>query len=588
MRYLKLVIALSFLNFGFGQNKKEQIEKLVFQCDSLDSINFKEKLIFITNKKRLESELDSLLESFLRKQKDIVLLKEKTSELKKENENFKTQINELNANLNINRKKLEDLKNILNQTKDSIDRAKNSNQINNNDIDMLIDFDLNNFINSDNKICEIDTSRFNDILYTPDEQYIKSLDENFDKILPKVHASKLKHENGGGLEYDTEELHLYTENEPIYFEGQLFTGVAFTHNDFYLDGTWRKKGVYSEFKNGLNKGKTVKYFNDGLLYQIDDDEKQLLKRYNNKGKLVFLKQGESYIEFFDNGQLRQINSQIIFDKGERGTNSLPTEEYNMNGELLEKTEYHCNRWPLIKSSINRNKTHEIGHFTDYVKWLVEIEPFLHKYSYVKAYTKTNSIIEKGIFYVYVDENGDVRGNIKDGVWVYGTKGQSKTRFIEYSSKLALMSQNRENEIKNGKFIIKEINGQVIVDGNYDNNNMDGTWKYYYKNGVLRCLANYKQGFLIGKIAYFDANGRALIEGQYNELQRLKNFELDYNIQNESESFNFPIDGRDGVFVFNYFGNGKTQKEIYTYLNGLKIGPYEIYENGVLKEKGIKP
>jgi antitoxin component YwqK of YwqJK toxin-antitoxin module len=188
---------------------------------------------------------------------------------------------------------------------------------------------------------------------------------------------------------------------------------------------------------------------------------------------------------------------------------------------------------------------------------------------------------------------------KDGIWEYGVIGESeKTISIEYSAKLAIdqcKNKNGENEIKNGIYLKKEKNGQVIVSGQYDNNNMDGVWKYYYKNGTLRCSVNYKKGLLSGKFSYYDNTGRVLIEGQYNDSkvnnngwQRSLNYELDRIVFDENSVFNFPIEGLEGSYLYNFYGNGKSTKETYTYSNGQLLGPYEIYENGVLKEKGIKP
>ena len=448
--------------------------------------------------------------------------------------------------------------------------------------------------------CQIDTTLFKDILYPPNESDFISLNETYDSTLNKVHVLKLKHRDGSSLEFDSQQLYLYTSDETIYLDGEPFSGLAFTHNDFFLEGTWRKKGMYAEFKGGKMKGKTVQYLNDGSIYQIFDNEKKLLKRFNTNSKVILLEQYELFsngasIEYYNNGKIKQKNYFILYDNGNTGSNSYPTESYNMNGDLLLKTEYHCNKWPLMKSRFSKDNNYIVNEY-----WIEETIKSLHKYQHIKTLTNSNLSYEQGVFYRFIDNNGIIRGDLefKDSIWEYGIKGETETTIIQYSAKLSIekyKNQKGLQEVKNGVFIKKAKNGQIIISGRYENNYMDGLWTYYYSNGALRCSVNYTKGLLTGNYVYYDINGRILRQGQYNSIlevsvdrNRSLNFSVDHAVEDENGIFTFPQEGLEGVCVFNYYGNGKSKNETYTFSNGLLSGPYEIYENGILKEKGIKP
>lgn len=69
------------------------------------------------------------------------------------------------------------------------------------------------------------------------------------------------------------------------------------------------------------------------------------------------------------------------------------------------------------------------------------------------------------------------------------------------------------------------NKQVKVDGKYKNEEREGIWKAWYKNGNLWSEGEYKNGQRNGKGISYHENGKKYIEGLYRNDVRVGNWKF---------------------------------------------------------------
>jgi antitoxin component YwqK of YwqJK toxin-antitoxin module len=585
MKIVVLIIVL--INFAslYAQSKKENLELLKTENDSLILIIGNERTYNKNKSNEIKRELDSLNLLLINYGKELNILRNDSIQLTLENELQSSQLSSQILEFNNNTDTIEKIKNELNEKNNSLKQliqneansvSKKTNIISQNNTNLTL-----NHIDAN---CGIRTDRFDEILHIINESDFKSLDDSFDEKLIKIHVSELKNKNGS-------EIDITINGDKVFHNNIPFNGVAFTNNDFFSNGIWKKKGMYTEFHDGIQNGKTVYYYGDGKVESINYRGGGPKKLFDNYGNVILISNSfdMARIEYNKNGKVSSKMSYFeSFDPEYPSAHSVVTEVYDINGDLSEKTVYHCNKWPLLKSKFNRNFTQSTGYYTETEDWIKETEPYLHKYYYVKKESKTNFIIQKGIIYRYIKENGQII-EIKDSIW------KIKNETIEFSLKLSLESltknESLENigEIRNGIYNYKNPDGIEIIKGQFSNNNMVGTWKFLYQDGTLRCVANFKNGFLSGQFKYYDRSGKISLEGQYNDS--LMPFYLKNNLGDyfDPEKISFPQEGREGVFTrYHETNQNGKMKYVETWTNGELIGPYAVYQNEVLLEKGVKP
>ncbi len=62
--------------------------------------------------------------------------------------------------------------------------------------------------------------------------------------------------------------------------------------------------------------------------------------------------------------------------------------------------------------------------------------------------------------------------------------------------------------------------KVYIDGNIKNNERDGLWYAYHKNGKVQTMAHYRNGLPDGLYAVYYENGNVYYTGQYKEGRRI--------------------------------------------------------------------
>lgn len=83
----------------------------------------------------------------------------------------------------------------------------------------------------------------------------------------------------------------------------------------------------------------------------------------------------------------------------------------------------------------------------------------------------------------------------------------------------IMEYNVQNGLKNGRFKISYLNGQVEMIGNIKNDKNEGEWKYYYPNGQLESVGIFKNDTPSGKWAFYYETGKKKEEGEYKSGKR---------------------------------------------------------------------
>ena len=87
-------------------------------------------------------------------------------------------------------------------------------------------------------------------------------------------------------------------------------------------------------------------------------------------------------------------------------------------------------------------------------------------------------------------------------------------------------QDEKQRIKHGKTGEWNADGKPIYEGNYDNNELSGEWKYYYPNtNQLQCYGEYVQGEHKGTWTCLDLQGNTEIKYFYNQPDHLGEIQL---------------------------------------------------------------
>ena len=307
----------------------------------------------------------------------------------------------------------------------------------------------------------------------------------------------------------------------------------------FIDGKiWNGKGYHPktkeiafEIKNGNG---IIKYFSSYEHYVyfemqvIDGELKGIGKEYNEKSQLIF--EGE-YSNKKKNGKGKEFDptGKLVF-KGEyyNGFRNGKGQEYFNNGNIMFEGEY-----------LNRNK--------------------INGYFYNIKGEKESQIIE----------------------------GKGKIKEYDYDGRLTFEGEYKEGGRYCGK--VKEYNdkGRISFDGVYDKGIKKGNKIWYYENGNVQAIYEYKDdssfesqkqfyedgkiklegNIFDGKVKEYHQNGKIKFEGEYKSLKRAKGKE--YNDKGYLEFEGEYRDGekRNGIFK-EYDDNGNLKAE-GEYLNGEK-------------------
>ena len=83
-----------------------------------------------------------------------------------------------------------------------------------------------------------------------------------------------------------------------------------------------------------------------------------------------------------------------------------------------------------------------------------------------------------------------------------------TKTISYHSngQIWIEKNYKDGELDGKWTLYDDKNGQIRREGNYKDGEWDGKWIWYYRNGQIEWEGNYKDGELDGKCTYYNEDG----------------------------------------------------------------------------------
>ena len=206
------------------------------------------------------------------------------------------------------------------------------------------------------------------------------------------------------------------------------------------------------------------------------------------------------------------------------------------------------------------------------------------FSVLHAQTETNKLDAKGL------KHGLWKGVYEEskrpryqGTFEHG-KEIGLFQFFDDTQKGDVIATREFNPKDNSAYtIFYDQNKNKVSEGNVVNKVFEGLWKYYhYASPAVMTTENYKNGKLEGLRTVYFPNGK--IAEQINYVNNLK--EGAYKKYTETgivieESF-FKNNEYDGLAIFRNVNGNVVSKGLFA--KGLKIGIWEVVENGKLVKK----
>lgn len=198
----------------------------------------------------------------------------------------------------------------------------------------------------------------------------------------------------------------------------------------------------------------------------------------------------------------------------------------------------------------------------------------------------------------LDENGKKQGLWKgvhkesgrpryEGTFEHGVETGTFKYFDDTQAKSLIATRTFSENGTVAYDVFYDQSKNIVSEGKTVNKLKEGEWKYYHKaSKSLQTLENYSKGKLNGVRKVFYENGAIAEEANYvNDLKNgpYKKYAEKGIVLEESNYKNGQYDGhavyRDGA------GNMVSQGP---YVNGLKKGKWQFYENGKLKKEETLP
>ncbi|HTL08769.1 MAG TPA: tetratricopeptide repeat protein [Chitinophagaceae bacterium] len=300
-----------------------------------------------------------------------------------------------------------------------------------------------------------------------------------------------------------------------------------------------------------------------------------------------------------------ILSKIALDKNYKPLLQLDDRISRQLQVLLEKTPYSsqspdfCMQYyvPLYKKWFNAGKFEVlINHIFSAVDLPViqnynkknkkEIEAFTNEavayFQQIQTTRQLNYQLRDTAEKKYYYENGVVLGKGKIGTGPTNFIGD--WRFFYPGGNLKSTGRYNEKGGKEGKWLYYYPNGRLKVTQTFANDELEGPEVYYFANGVVSSMANYKNGKTEGEAKFYYYCGSPKVSAQYVH-DNLNGTRLSYfsnGMLSTSETYsNDKLDG-----PFSTFHKNGLRASTGTYAAGSLEGPYqEWFDNGQLSAEG---
>ena len=210
--------------------------------------------------------------------------------------------------------------------------------------------------------------------------------------------------------------------------------------------------------------------------------------------------------------------------------------------------------------------------------------FTMLFSVLHAQTETNKLDAKGLKHgVWKGLYEESKRPRYQGTFEHG-KEIGLFQFFDDTQKGDVIATREFNPKDNSAYtIFYDQNKNKVSEGKVVNKVFEGLWKYYhYASPAVMTTENYKNGKLEGLRTVYFPNGK--IAEQINYVNNLK--EGAYKKYTETgivieESF-FKNNEYDGLAIFRDVNGNVVSKGLFA--KGLKIGSWEVVENGKLVKK----
>ena len=180
--------------------------------------------------------------------------------------------------------------------------------------------------------------------------------------------------------------------------------------------------------------------------------------------------------------------------------------------------------------------------------------------------RENSSVQASGFYISVIE--EVKP-LREGSWGFYNEGSKQMKMETYTSGLL-----------DGPYWVKGSNGQLVEEGGYDKDKLNGEKITYFDNGIVRQKINYINGKLEGSFSVNYNSGYPKIEGHYFEGVETDSWKT-YTEKGELELLIQYSNGKriketrvNGTFEETY-PDGRPKSE-YTYRNKQLDGPFRLW------------
>jgi antitoxin component YwqK of YwqJK toxin-antitoxin module len=122
------------------------------------------------------------------------------------------------------------------------------------------------------------------------------------------------------------------------------------------------------------------------------------------------------------------------------------------------------------------------------------------------------------------------------IYAFYSVGILDTTFTIDNNKLNFLklnlNTNQNQNSKNGKFLLKYKNGDILTVGKFKNGKPIGEWKFYYPNGELYSIRKYKQGLENGIWYKFTETGDTTLILKFDKGSLTYSYEKSDNIYGE--------------------------------------------------------
>lgn len=353
------------------------------------------------------------------------------------------------------------------------------------------------------------------------------------------------------------------ESEAEYINGNLED----KYKEYFPTGKLRSEIT---FKNGKAEGQETKYYLNGVLEMDLNSKNGFVDGYyklfhsNGSPKEVGQTSEGNYIghwqTFYSNGNLKSD-----FNNDAKGQTDGEYKYYDIDGKLHYIFEYRKGEFVAYKYFDKEGK-------------VIEENRKKGGEFYFKGYSPYGKIKSEGLYDIKGGKKGKWRyysnhGVLTDEAIYVDNKLQGDYKGYYTSGELLSISQYR-NDTLNGYHANYHKNGKIKSQGWYKNNNIHGEWRTYTPDGVVNEINFYHKGLLHGEQLLFSGKGVKTQLGIYNYGDQVKDIYYDIN-GDVLFSINHENDREKYELVYQHHNKKPSTK--FTYVNGVKHGPYSFFD-----------